>query len=182
MEKLIRKVVKELNKNSIDYIIIGGHAVLIYGEPRFTKDIDITLSVDLSHIEKIKAIINKLKLKAIPKNVDVFTKKTMVLPTIDTKTGFGIDFIFSNSYYEKTAIKRANIKKIDGLKVNFASLEDLIIHKIISGREKDIEDIKTILLKNKKYNRRYILKWLKKIDNILLTDYLSTFHNITTSI
>ncbi len=48
--------------------------------------------------------------------------------------------------------------------VKFATLEDVIIHKIIAGRPRDLEDVKTILLKNPNYNPKYIYKWLKKFD------------------
>jgi hypothetical protein len=37
--------------------------------------------------------------------------------------------------------------------VNYVSVEDLIIYKIISGRERDLEDLKTILIKNKKLTK-----------------------------
>jgi len=37
LEKLIIKIAKILDKYEIPYMIIGGQAVLIYGEPRLTK-------------------------------------------------------------------------------------------------------------------------------------------------
>jgi len=35
-------------------MVIGGQAVLLYGEPRLTKDIDITLGKGIESLEKIK--------------------------------------------------------------------------------------------------------------------------------
>jgi hypothetical protein len=35
-------------------MVIGGQAVLLYGEPRLTKDIDITLGEGIESLEKIK--------------------------------------------------------------------------------------------------------------------------------
>lgn len=40
-EPLLEKISDSLNKKGIDYIVIGGHAVLIYGYSRFTNDINI---------------------------------------------------------------------------------------------------------------------------------------------
>lgn len=52
----------------------------------------------------------------------------------------------------------------DGVPVSFASLEDVVIHKVIAGRPRDIEDIKGILIKNPKHDEEYIIKWLHEFD------------------
>ncbi|NVL90146.1 MAG: hypothetical protein HWN69_04000 [Desulfobacterales bacterium] len=42
-QKLLGRLANELSNLHIPYMVIGGQAVLLYGEPRLTKDIDITL-------------------------------------------------------------------------------------------------------------------------------------------
>lgn len=178
MEKLLKKIARALNNNKIDYIIIGGQALLAYGYRRFTNDIDIALEVDISYLGKIKNIIRKLNLEPIPTNIEKFVKKTYVLPVLDRATRFVVDFIFTSSGYETTAIKRAIVKKIDSVPVNFASLEDLIIYKIISSRAIDMEDIKALLFRNKKVDEKYIIYWLKIIDSAQDTNYAANFQEI----
>ncbi|GJL55165.1 MAG: hypothetical protein NPIRA02_22970 [Nitrospirales bacterium] len=39
------KISKTLKRRRIPYMVIGGQAVLVYGEPRLTRDIDVTLKV-----------------------------------------------------------------------------------------------------------------------------------------
>lgn len=51
--KLIKRIAKILSANKIPYMIIGGQAVLIYGEPRITRDIDITLGVNINKLPEI---------------------------------------------------------------------------------------------------------------------------------
>jgi fido (protein-threonine AMPylation protein) len=65
--------------------------------------------------------------------------------------------------------------KLGGTIVKFASLEDVIIHKIFSGRPRDLEDIKSILVKNPKYNSHYVSRWLKEFDRSLDENFLETF-------
>lgn len=178
LKELIKNLARALKKNRIKYMIIGGQAVLIYGEPRMTKDIDITIGLDISGLEKLKKIIKELNLKIIPKNYKKFLEETMVLPTIDEKTKIRIDFIFSFSNYEKEALKRVKKIKVDEVKVNYASIEDLIIHKIIAGRERDLEDVKSILLKNKKINENYILKWLSEFESVLQENLIERFKKV----
>lgn len=178
LEKLIVKIVKILDKNKIPYMIIGGQAVQIYGEPRLTKDIDITIGLNIDSYKLLIDIIEKIKLIPLIKDIENFIKETFVLPTYDKKTDFRVDFIFSFSEYEKIALKRVNKVKIRNYEVKFASLEDLIIHKIISGRERDIEDIKKIILKNKEFNKEYIEKWLNEFQNILNENLIEKFENL----
>jgi len=175
LKKLIEKIAKEFEKHKIDYMIIGGQAVLIYGEPRLTKDIDITIGANIDKYRDILNIVQNLNLKILPKDPYKFVKDTMVLPLLDEKTGFRIDLIFSSTEYEKEALKRVNKIKIGDTYVNYVSVEDLIIYKIISGRERDLEDLKTILIKNKKIDEKYILKWLKEFEKILNKNLRETF-------
>jgi len=179
-KKLLKKIANELNAHNIPYMVIGGQAVLIYGEPRLTKDIDITLGVGVSKLNKINSIVKKLNLKIL---VDEnFVQNTMVLLVIDEKTGIRVDFIFSFSLYEKQAIKRATDIKFGNTIVKFASLEDLVIHKIIAGRAIDIEDVRSIILKNPDYDAEYIKRWLQEFDKSLNEKFLKVFQRIVKEI
>ena len=46
-KEIIIRIAKAFNENNIPYIIIGGQAVLLYGEPRLTRDIDIILGLSI---------------------------------------------------------------------------------------------------------------------------------------
>ncbi|MCM8786415.1 MAG: nucleotidyltransferase [Candidatus Omnitrophica bacterium] len=178
LKEFIKTIAKTLNRKGINYMIIGGQAVLIYGEPRLTRDIDITLGIGVEKCGIIEEIIKDLSLKIIPENHIDFVKQTMVLPVIDEKSGMRIDFIFSYSEYEKEALKRVNKIKIDDIEVSYASVEDLIIHKIIAGRERDLEDVKNILLKNRDIDKKYIKKWLLKFEKILNEKLVERFNRV----
>ncbi len=163
-EKLLSRIGSYLTKHDLSYMIIGGQAVLLYGEPRMTRDIDITLGLSTDRLADLLGVIQDLALEPLPENLESFVKETMVLPTLDKNTGIRVDFIFSFTPYEKEAIKRARKIAILGQEVNFASPEDLIIHKIFAGRPRDLEDVKTILLKNSDLDSRYIRHWLEQFD------------------
>lgn len=156
-------------------MVIGGQAVLLYGEPRLTKDIDITLGVGVDRLDVIKMIVNGLGLKYLTDKIDHFVKETMVLPVIDQRSGIRVDFIFSYSPYERQAIDRARIIPFGKTPVKFAALEDVIIHKMIAERPRDIEDVEAILLKSPEYDSRYIEKWLGEFDLALDRNYRKNF-------
>ena len=167
-----------MRKDSIPYMVIGGQAVLLYGEPRLTRDIDITLGVGVRELNKLKETISSLGLKILVERDEEFVERNMVLPTLDEKSGIRVDFIFSFSPYERQAIERAKDIKLGRSLVRFASLEDVVIHKVIAGRARDLEDIKSILLKNQKYDSDYIEKWLKEFDKSLTEQFLKIFREI----
>ena len=177
-ERLLKKIAIQLKKGAIPYMVIGGQAVLLYGEPRLTRDIDITLGMGVNGLDKIKKIIKAIGLKILVKKEKEFVEQNMVLPTLDKKSGIRVDFIFSFSPYERQAIERGKDIKLGRTLVKFASLEDVVIHKVIAGRARDLEDVRSILLKNPKYNLDYIKKWFKEFDQSLDENFLKVFRGI----
>jgi predicted nucleotidyltransferase len=161
-EKLLERIANSLADAGIPYMIIGGQAVLLYGEPRLTKDIDVTLGVDLAHLQNVLFAVQNMKLNPLA-DPDTFTRQTMVLPCSDPETGIRVDLIFSFSPFEQLAIKRAKSVRIGSADVHFAALEDLLIHKIFAGRPRDLEDAKIILLKNPNADLVYIRHWLGEL-------------------
>jgi predicted nucleotidyltransferase len=167
IEKLIKKTARHLDRQKIPYMIIGGQAVLLYGRPRLTRDIDITLGVDTDKFESIEGVCKKLKLRILVENPKDFARDTKVLPAEDPDSKVRIDFIFSFTPYEEQAIKNAKQVLIDDYPVKFASCEDIIIHKMVAGRAIDEEDVKSILAKNKNaIDFEYVNKWLSEFGKI----------------
>lgn len=81
-EKLIKQIGKILADLNIPYIITGGIAVVVWGRPRFTADIDIVVELEqkkikqlttrqLEDIESILKIQKKLDFKYIEKWVKI---------------------------------------------------------------------------------------------------------------
>jgi hypothetical protein len=65
-EKILSGIGASLTSHNIPYMIIGGQAVLLYGEPRLTKDIDITLGVSIDHLDELLTITRELSIKPLP--------------------------------------------------------------------------------------------------------------------
>ena len=167
IEKLIKKTARHLDRQKIPYMIIGGQAVLLYGRPRLTRDIDITLGVDTDKYESIEGICKTLKLRILVENPQDFARDTKVLPAEEPNSKVRIDFIFSFTPYEEQAIKNAKQVLFDDYPVKFASCEDVIIHKMVAGRAIDEEDVKSILAKNQDaIDFKYAEKWLSEFGMI----------------
>lgn len=177
-KKILLRLAKGLDEIGVPYIIIGDQAVLLYGNPRMTNDIDVTLGVDIDIFQGIFEFAENMGFKCLVDNPKDFVIKTMVLPLMETLTKIKIDMIFSNSEFEKKAIERANKIEVDGYKICFASLEDIIVFKIFSGRPRDIEDVKNIIVKNPHFDQKYIQDQLLNFDKELALDLTKTFLKI----
>lgn len=165
IEKLIKRLSQRLGEDKIPYMVIGGQAVLIYGRPRLTRDIDITLGIDVNDFAIVERVCKKLKLKMLPEKPEDFAKETRMLPAEEPKSGIRVDFIFSFSEYESQAIKRAKRVNINNYPVKFASCEDVIIHKLVAGRAIDEEDVKSILVRHRsEIDMGYVKGWLEKFE------------------
>ena len=165
--ELLARVGRELTAEKIPYMVFGGQAVLVYGEPRFTQDIDITLGIDPSSAAPLLTLVTRLGMEILVDNPEEFLRQTFVLPVRDAVTGIRLDLVFSLSEFEQDAIKRANEFTFGGVAVKFVTLDDLLIFKIIAGRLRDLEDVKGIVLKNPYYDREHVLHWLQSYDQEL---------------
>jgi predicted nucleotidyltransferase len=177
-QTLLEHIARGLDARGFSYMVIGGQAVLLYGEPRLTRDIDITLGVGP---EKLPALLDWLHESGWPVLVDSpteFVAKTLVLPCKEPRSGIRVDFIFSFSHYERQAIQRARRVAVGETQVRFASGEDLVIHKVVAGRPRDIEDVRSILLKNPELDVAYIRRWLEELGAGRQEDLVGRFEEL----
>lgn len=139
-EALIRRVARELAARQLPFMLVGGQAVLVHGEPRLTQDIDVTLGVAPDRLADVLQACRASSLEPLPGDPESFVKETFVLPAAEPETGIRVDYIFSTTPYEAQAIERALQIDVGGDPVPFAAAEDLILHKLFAGRPRDLED------------------------------------------
>ena len=108
-------------------------------------------------------------------DVEAFVRRTMVLPCRDEASGIRIDLIFAQSGYGQEALRRV---PFGATEVCFASPEDVIIHKVIAGRPRDLEDCRRIWLKNPQLDEGYIRGWLQQFGDAVGEPFLSRFGQV----
>ena len=142
LEKGLLEIVSFLEDAAIPYMVIGGFANLVWGVPRTTQDVDITVRVSEENLPDFLRETGK-GFSILPADPADFVKDTRVLP-VRTSNGIRIDLILAGLPYEETALGRAREVKVQGIAVRICSPEDLIIHKIISERPRDREDVEGV--------------------------------------
>ena len=164
---ILKEITSILSKNNIPYVVIGGMANTLYGNPRMTKDIDISLKIDdESNLENFIQTLANAGFEPIPKDIKQFVQDTRVIPVSYDKNNIQgqCDLILTASVYEDQIFGRAHTISIENMEIKVISPEDLIIHKWIAQRPVDLEDIKWIIEKNKTtLDKSYIKNWVSQI-------------------
>lgn len=174
--RAIWEVHQFFTSENIPYVLIGGIALQWWGEPRFTRDVDVTILINLGNEETVIKKILSFFPPRIPNALAFALKNRICL--VKSKENYEIDISLGIPGYEEEVIKRAVGCKIDKNRiVRICSAEDLIIHKAVAGRPQDISDIESIIIRQgKTLDSKYIRKWLKEFSDALeMSEILERF-------
>lgn len=174
---LLARLAQALDAAGIAYMIIGGQAVLLYGEPRQTRDVDITLGVDVDALPAVLRVVAACELELLVDPAE-FVPRTLVLPCHDPASGYRVDLIFSFSPYERQALARTTIVHEAGQPLRYASLEDLLLQKLVAGRPRDLEDARVLLLKHPELEEDYLLDRLTEFEAVVDRPLVETFRRL----
>ncbi len=162
----VKRATGLLDKMNVPYMIFGGIANSIYGNPRLTFDVDIKFLLEREgEMERFLAGIASIGV-ILPEDPKGFMEETNVLPVdID---GVRTDLVKAELPFEKEAIARSRTIDFHGTTIKVCTAEDLIIQKAVSTREKDWLDIKCIIEnRHDRMNRRYLLKHCEELSRFL---------------
>jgi hypothetical protein len=138
-----KELLQLLNEFDVEYLIVGGYAVMKYGEPRFTKDLDVWVHNSPQNSLRVVRALTKFgaPLEQNGISAETFTGKHVVYQIgvapvrIDILTEItGVEFI--DAWRKKVA------GMIFGVPVHFISLDDLMVNKQALGRSSDLKDLK----------------------------------------
>lgn len=144
-------------QNSIDYVVIGGLAVITYGSFRTTKDIDITVLCNLEEMEFVHKVFSKEFIPLYDQSLEFF-KSNFVIPSKDRITGIRVDIASGLTEFDKNVFKHRKRKKLGQAEFYICSVEDLIIYKLFAARYQDLADVRElILIYNNSIDRNYLI-------------------------
>lgn len=164
LDDAYKKLVGFLNKGKFDYIIIGGIAAGILGEPRVTGDIDVDIVLAEKDLDGFLKAAKKESFKVDRKKCLARFKEAGVF---QIEYGpFHVDFIMASIDLEKEAIRRKKIVKLYGMKAFFPTPEDFILLKIVPGRPKDLIDAERVVARHgDKLDTEYLYSWARRLSD-----------------
>lgn len=140
-----REFIQALNANNVDYILVGGYAVILHGYRRVTGDLDIWVNRTKENYSKLVKAFSQFGLPVF----DMTEEKFLDVETVDVfsfgRPPVSIDIITKLSGVEfDEAFPRALHFDENGLMIRFIHLNNLIEAKKAAGRFKDLDDIEKL--------------------------------------
>jgi len=143
LEEEFQEFLRSLNSNKVDYLLIGGYAVILNGHVRNTNDLDICVSPDPENAKRVVSALTEFGFAVGGLNESLFTKRKSVV-----RMGFpplkieiinyleGVDF--QDAFRNRTSIT------LDDIDISLININDLIANKLAVGRLQDLADVEKL--------------------------------------
>jgi hypothetical protein len=131
-----------LDKHKVDFLLVGGYAVIIHGYTRSTGDLDLWINQTTENYNNLKKVYQDFGAPIFSEqdfqsdkfdvwSIGVEPRKIEILTHVD-----GLFFEESKAH--------CNCFELEKIKVPYIDFEDLIKNKLASGRYKDLADIEQL--------------------------------------
>lgn len=148
------ELLRSLNAHKVEFLIVGGYAVMRYTEPRYTKDLDIWIRNSSQNAARVYAALAEFgaPLAADGLTIQDFASESMVYQIGRPPLRIDIISKISGVSFADAWVNRKR-EQMAGVSVYFIGLKDLIRNKEASGRHSDVEHLKLLQKKNRKQNQ-----------------------------
>jgi predicted nucleotidyltransferase len=146
-------IFETLTRHGVDFVAIGGWAVISHGSTRNTRDVDFVAAADHANLARLEAALKELDAQLwgvdahlLGIDLDARTLAEGGNFTLVTRAG-GLDFfneVPGGAPYEEVRARSIVADLGDGLQIRIAGIHDLIAMKRAAGRPQDVRDIATL--------------------------------------
>lgn len=146
-----KDLLSALNDKKVEYLLIGGFAVIIHSEPRYTKDIDLWVNPTPENSKKVYAALAAIGAPLSQLNIseEDFNREGYFVQFGREPARIDILMSVKGLTFEQ-AWKNHLVVDIDGVKTNLISRSDLINVKLECGRPQDLIDAAALKKSQKK--------------------------------
>jgi len=150
----VREIFKALADANVDYVVVGGLAVILHGYLRATADLDLAIGLTPDNASRGMQSLASIGLRPrLPVTMEAFAdadqradwlnnRNMLVFPMWDPANPLrSVDVFINEPISFVLLLGNAVIKDLDGVPVPVASIAHLIEMKRISGRPRDLDDI-----------------------------------------
>ncbi len=169
-QELLKKVIQELDRAGIQYMLTGSAVSSLQGEPRSTHDIDIVIAIEKSKAHELVEAFPPPDFYLEEESLlDAINRRSMV-NLIELKDGDKVDFwILTNEPFDQSRFSRKYSEKFMGIGMQVSSPEDTILAKLrwarlSGGSEKHSTDaLRVYEVQYGKLDMAYLEQWVKKL-------------------
>ena len=178
MDDPVRRTLADLDtflrKREVPFAVIGGIAVAVRGEPRFTEDIDVVVGVDRDAAIDLLGAVAHSPFEPLFPGVEDVVRDAFLLPLRHRTTRVKVDAAVGATGFERQVIRRAPAEQLGGLLIRVATAEDILLMKILAGRPRDADDARGIVLRRgEEMDWDYVLETGRQLQEALDQDIVS---------
>ncbi len=154
-------------------VIIGGIAVSILCQPRFTDDLDAMILLSIEEIDNFLTVAQKEGFEPRISEAADFARRNRILLLRHIPSQTNIDISLGILPFEQEMVERSVVYNVDNtLQIRLPTVEDLIIMKAIAHRPKDLLDIQGLIHSHPKLDQARIQNWIIQFADLLETPQL----------
>ena len=167
---LLKQMVEAFESLGIPYLVTGSIASMLYGEPRFTNDIDIVADIPAGRVKELKKNFPESEFCFDEEAVHQAIRQKSSFNIIHPASGLKVDvMIRTDSPFDESRFRRGKrLPPSKGWEATFAAPEDVIIKKMefyrLGGSEKHLRDIAGMLkTSGEMIDQTYIHTWAETL-------------------
>lgn len=141
----LRDLREVLDREGLRWYVFGAQAVVVYGQPRLTADLDVTLEASLERASRLVPALEQGGFETRAPNPEDLLQRARVLPVAHRVSGLAVDLVVAGPGLEQEFLAHRRFVDFGGVEVPVISPEDLVVTKILAGRPKDLDDVRGIL-------------------------------------
>ena len=131
------------------FCVIGGIALLRWGQPRYTRDVDVTIFSGFGREDEFIDPILAAGYRGRTPDAGTFARRSRVL-LIESPTGVPIDVALGGLPFEEEMIERSTLfEYAEGCSLRTCSAEDLVVLKLFAFRTQDRLDVETVVVRQR---------------------------------
>ena len=155
----------QLQTEGFDFFFVGGISLQVWGQPRLTTDIDLTVFTELvNEDERINWFLSRFKpLIGTEISTSQFARQNRVL-LLQTGSQTEVDVMLGAIADISEELRRASYQQFTPtISLKICSADTLVALKTVAGRNQDFADVETVLIKQDAIDWEYIENYLDQV-------------------
>ena len=168
LASVVRDFTLLFDRLRIEYAVMGGIAVRLYGIPRATYDVDFTISCQRHRLPQLYGAVSALGYTVPDPYLQGWVDEVANMPLVKARLylgeqGVDIDIFLAESSFQRQVLLRRRREQVDNEIVWFVSPEDLILLKLLARRPRDLADIGDVFFMQGQLDEKYMREWAQQL-------------------
>lgn len=156
------RIATTLAEDGLEYAIGGALALGAWGVPRATNDIDMTVFAPEAELPRV---LDSLERAGLMIDRVAAANDVARIGLFKARAGrrFVDIFLLGHPQYTEMARRRQSVTDAAGRTLVFISAEDLVLHKLLFARDKDVTDLENLFAVRSNLDLAYVRRWLTQM-------------------